>query len=322
MSSNNLRAMNIDNSGNIAGETDAQADFAPKPMIIGGRVFDFSKRIYIMGILNVTPDSFSDGGRCYRRLDALNHADKMIKAGADIIDVGGESSRPGAQPVDLKVEMSRVVPVIREIRKNYDIPVSVDTYKAEVAKAAIDAGADIINDISALSMDPKMREVAANADLPVILMHMKGTPTNMQKKPSYDSLMSEVYNYLRGAIDAALKAGIREDKIIVDPGIGFGKTTSHNCTIIKNLRWLKSLNRPILVGLSRKSFIGEITGQQVNDRMYGTVAANVISVLNGANILRVHDVKENIQAVKVTELLHGRLRGIKPKTRAGEPVKL
>jgi dihydropteroate synthase len=256
-----------------------------------------------VGILNVTPDSFSDGGRFFQQKDALIHVESMVQKGADIIDVGGESTRPGSRPVLVKEEMKRVVPVIKEIKKNFDIPVSIDTYKADVAKASIDAGADIINDISAMNFDPDMKKVAAESGVPVILMHIKGTPRDMQKNPKYSCVITEIIDYLTKSINEAVMAGVKENKIIIDPGIGFGKTLQHNIKIIRNLSEFKSLKKAILVGLSRKSLIGNIIDKDVSDRLYGSLAANVISVLNGANILRVHDVDETSQAVKTARAL-------------------
>lgn len=290
----------------IADELRAIVDletFGLKPMLCGKRVFDFAERPYVMGILNVTPDSFSDGGRFSNIVEALKHAESMIADGADIIDVGGESTRPGAATVSLEEELSRVIPIIREIKKKFDIPVSVDTYKSEVARQAIDVGADIINDISALRFDPKMKQVAADADVPVILMHIKGTPKDMQTAPIYGCVISDIFDYLKCFIQDAVSAGIKEDKIIIDPGIGFGKTLLHNITIIKKLDEFKSLRKPILIGLSRKSMIGSLIDGKPDERLFGTIAANVVSVMNGANILRVHDVKENVEAIKTAQAL-------------------
>jgi dihydropteroate synthase len=269
------------------------------PFECGGKVFDFNDKVYIMGILNITPDSFSDGGNFYKLNYAMGHAEKMIDEGADIIDVGGESTRPGADTVSPDDELKRVIPVIKELKKNYDTVVSIDTYKAQVAKAAIDAGADIVNDISAMRFDDKMKGVIKDTDIPVILMHTKGRPKEMQKNPSYSCVISEIAGYLSDVIDDAVSYGIDSDKIIIDPGIGFGKTHEHNITIIKKLKEFKSLQKPVMIGLSRKSFIGEIMGKGPEDRLNGTISGNVVSVLNGANILRVHDVKEAVESTKV-----------------------
>ncbi|MBU3923263.1 dihydropteroate synthase [Patescibacteria group bacterium] len=254
---------------------------------------DFSKKTYLMGILNVTPDSFSDGGRYFDRTLAIKRAYEMVEEGADIIDIGGESTRPGSEPVPLQEEIARTIPVIEEISKKIKVPVSIDTYKAEVAKRALDAGASIVNDISGLRFDPEMPKVVSRYKVPVVIMHIKGTPKNMQANPIYEALIPEIMDYLRESIKLAVESGIAEDKIIIDPGIGFGKTFDHNLEIIKNLHEFKYLEKPILIGLSRKAFIGKILDDApAPERLEGTAAAVAISILNGANIIRVHDVEE------------------------------
>ncbi|MDP3048114.1 MAG: dihydropteroate synthase [Thermodesulfovibrionales bacterium] len=254
---------------------------------------DFSKKTYLMGILNVTPDSFSDGGQYFDRGLAIKRAHEMVEEGADIIDVGGESTRPGSEPVPLQEEIARTIPVIEEISKKIKVPISIDTYKAEVAKRALDAGASIVNDISGLRFDPEMPKVVSQYKVPVVIMHIKGTPKNMQANPQYEALIPEVMDYLRESIRLAVESGIAEDKIIIDPGIGFGKTYDHNLEIIKKLREFTLLEKPLLVGPSRKAFIGKILGDApASERLEGTAAAVAISILNGANIIRVHDVKE------------------------------
>jgi len=254
---------------------------------------DFSKRTCLMGILNVTPDSFSDGGRFFDKEAAIRRAYEMVEEGADIIDIGGESTRPGSEPVPLEEEISRTIPVIEALAKNFKVPISIDTYKADVAKRALDAGAAIVNDISGLRFDREMPKVVSQYKVPVVIMHIKGTPKNMQADPQYDALIPEITDYLRASIMLAVKLGIPEDKIIVDPGIGFGKTFDHNLEIIKNLREFTLLEKPVLVGVSRKAFIGKILGDvPASERLEGTAAAVAISILNGANIVRVHDVKE------------------------------
>ncbi|MBA3071313.1 MAG: dihydropteroate synthase [Nitrospirae bacterium] len=254
---------------------------------------DFSKKTYLMGILNVTPDSFSDGGRYFDRTLAIKRAYEMVEEGADIIDIGGESTRPGSEPVPLQEEIARTIPVIEEISKKIKVPVSIDTYKAEVAKRALDAGASIVNDISGLRFDPEMPKVVSRYKVPVVIMHIKGTPKNMQANPIYEALIPEIMDYLRESIKLAVESGIAEDKIIIDPGIGFGKTFDHNLEIIKNLHEFKYLEKPILIGPSRKAFIGKILDDApVPERLEGTAAAVAISILNGANIIRVHDVEE------------------------------
>jgi dihydropteroate synthase len=263
--------------------------------------FDFSKRTYVMGILNVTPDSFSDGGRYFTLDLALEHALKMIEDGADIIDVGGESTRPGSDPVPIEEELRRVIPVIKELAKRTKVPISIDTYKSEVARQALDNGALIVNDISGLRFDEKMAEVVAEYKASVVLMHIKGTPKTMQQNPEYKDVISEIYSYLSESVDLALSAGIKQ--IIVDPGIGFGKRLIDNLEIIRRLREFKSLGYPILIGVSRKSFIGNILNLPVDQRLEGTAGAVAISVWNGANIVRVHDVKEMVRVVRIVDAI-------------------
>lgn len=254
---------------------------------------DFSKKTYLMGILNVTPDSFSDGGQYFDKSAAIKRACQMVEEGADIIDIGGESTRPGSEPVPLQEEIARTIPVIEEISKKIKVPVSIDTYKAEVAKKALDAGASIVNDISGLRFDLEMPKVVSKYKVPVIIMHIKGMPKNMQANPQYEALIPEIMDYFRESIRLAVESGIAEDKIIIDPGIGFGKTLDHNLEIIKNLHEFTLLEKPLLVGVSRKAFIGKILGDApASERLEGTAAAVTISILNGANIIRVHDVKE------------------------------
>jgi len=254
---------------------------------------DFSKRTYLMGILNVTPDSFSEGGTYFDKYLAIKRAYEMVEEGADIIDIGGESTRPGSEPVPLEEEIRRTIPVIEAIAKDIKIPISIDTYKAEVARRALDAGASMVNDISGLRADPDMPKVISEYKAPVVIMHVKGTPKNMQVNPVYEALIPEIMDYLRMSIRLAVKFGIDEDKIIIDPGIGFGKTFDHNLEIIKNLHEFTLLEKPVMIGPSRKAFIGKILGDApASERLEGTAAAVAISILNGANIIRVHDVKE------------------------------
>lgn len=251
-------------------------------------------KVKIMGILNVTPDSFYDRGRYYGKEVAIKQGLKLAEEGADIIDIGGESSRPGAEAIPVKEELKRVIPVIENLSKHVNVPISIDTYKGRVAKEALAAGATMVNDISALGMDKQMIDVIQKEDVPVVLMHMQGTPKTMQINPFYKDVIKEIYEFLAGRIDFAEKNGVKPNKIIIDPGIGFGKTTTHNLKIIKNLIQFKSLGKPILLGLSRKSFIGNILNLEVEERLEGTLACVSVAVLNGVNILRVH----NVQAVK------------------------
>jgi dihydropteroate synthase len=260
----------------------------------------------IMGILNVTPDSFFDGGHFFSTERAVEHALRLVDDGADIIDVGGESTRPGSEPTTLEEEMRRVVPVIEAIRKHSDIPLSVDTYKAEVARGAVAAGVSIINDISALSFDEAMADVVATSGLPVVLQHIKGTPRDMQVNPSYDDVVGEIRGFFAERITFAQKRGIKAEQIIVDPGIGFGKRLQDNLKIIKELGRLKEGGRPLLIGTSMKSFIGRILGTDVVDeRAEGTLASVAISLWNGADIVRVHDVAKTKKVVLFMDALMG-----------------
>ncbi|MEW6674466.1 MAG: dihydropteroate synthase [Nitrospirota bacterium] len=267
-------------------------------------LLDFSKKTYIMGILNVTPDSFSEDGLYLDKSQAVKRALQMVEDGADIIDIGGESTRPGSEPVTIEEELRRTIPVIERLAKEIKNPISIDTYKSEVAKSALDAGAAMVNDISGLRFDPHMPEVVSEYKVPVIIMHIKGKPKDMQVNPVYEALIPEIMDYLRIGIRLAMKSGISEDKIIIDPGIGFGKTFDHNLEIINNLREFTFLRKPILIGPSRKAFIGKILGDvPVTDRLEGTAAAVTISIMNGANIIRVHDVKEMVRVAKVADAI-------------------
>jgi dihydropteroate synthase len=264
---------------------------------------DLSSRTHIMGILNVTPDSFSDGGRFHRFEDAVAQGMRMVQEGADIIDVGGESTRPGSDPVTLEEELFRVIPVISLLAQRTEVPVSIDTYKSEVARRALDAGAQMINDISALRFDPEMKKIAGEYQVPVVLMHIKGTPKDMQKDPRYDDVVGEVRGYLQESILIAEQAGMDKERIIIDPGIGFGKRLADNLNILKNLREFSILGCPILIGCSRKSFIGKILDLPVGERLEGSLAALALAVMNGANIVRVHDVKESKRAAGLVDAI-------------------
>lgn len=265
---------------------------------------DFSKKTHVMGILNVTPDSFSDGGLYFDESAAIKRAIQMVGYGADIIDIGGESTRPGSEPLTIEEELRRTIPVIEALSKEIKVPISIDTYKSEVAKKALDAGASMVNDISGLRFDPKMPGVVSAYKVPVVIMHIKGRPKDMQLNPVYEALIPEVMDYLRIGIRIAIKSGISEDKIIIDPGIGFGKTFDHNLEIINNLREFTLLEKPILIGPSRKAFIGKILGDvSVTNRLEGTAATVAISIMNGANIVRAHDVKEMVRVAKVIDAI-------------------
>jgi dihydropteroate synthase len=264
---------------------------------------DLRRRTAIVGILNVTPDSFSDGGRYLGAEAAVVRGIDMAGEGADIIDIGGESTRPGALAVSVQEEIERVIPVIRGLRRAISKPISVDTYKADVAGSALDAGADLVNDISALRFDPAMASLVAREKIPLVLMHMQGTPRTMQVRPHYRNVLAEVGEFLRSRMEFAIQAGVGPEQIILDPGIGFGKELDHNLTVLRGLSALGSLGRPLLVGLSRKTFIGKILDVGPEGRLEGSLAAAVAAVLRGANLLRVHDVRETHQALRVADAI-------------------
>ncbi|MDF2592024.1 MAG: dihydropteroate synthase [Clostridia bacterium] len=265
------------------------------PVQAGKYTFEFGKRTYIMGILNVTPDSFSDGGDFVDIEVAVRHAKQMVADGADIIDIGGESTRPGFDEVTAEQELERVIPVIERLVKEIDVPISIDTYKAAVADKAIEAGAVIINDIWGMQKDPKMPEVVAKHQVPVIIMHNQhGTKYN-------GDIMEEISIFLRHSIELGLKAGIKLENMILDPGIGFGKTSEQNVIVMARMGELNDLGCSILLGTSRKSFIGKILGLVPKERVEGTVATTVMGIMQGADIVRVHDIKENLRAARVTD---------------------
>lgn len=257
-----------------------------------GKVLPLGQRPYLMGVLNLTPDSFSDGGQFDTMDGAISRAHEMVAQGADIVDVGGESTRPGAQPVPLKEELRRVLPVVERLCAELKVPISVDTYKAEVAERALKAGAHMVNDISALTFDRRMSEVVAESEAALVLMHMKGTPQNMQRNPRYEDVMNEIFQFLTRRVQKATEAGISRDRLVIDPGIGFGKQVRDNLVILNRLGELHTLDVPILVGVSRKSFIGKVLDLPVHDRLEGSAAAVALAVARGAHILRVHDVRE------------------------------
>jgi len=258
------------------------------------KAYDISlgERTCIMGVLNITPDSFSDGGKYLDKEKAVQRAMEMARGGADIIDIGGESSRPGAVSISAAEEIERVIPVVEALIGKIEVPISVDTRKSEVAKEALSKGASFINDITALRADGDMAKVIADFDAGCILMHMKGDPENMQDAPHYDDVIGEISAYLAESIKLAEDSGIDPGKIIIDPGIGFGKTLEHNLLILKNLERFKELDKPIMVGTSRKSFIGKLTGKEADERIFGTAASIAAAILNGADIVRVHDVPQ------------------------------
>lgn len=271
---------------------------------------DFALKVYerthIMGVLNRTPDSFSDGGKYLNKKTAIGHVRRMIEDGADIIDIGGESTRPGSSSVSVEEELQRTIPIIRAISKESDIPISIDTSKYEVALEAVREGASMVNDITGLRSDPKMAELIAGSGVAVCVMHMKGAPKNMQDNPVYKDLIGEIITSLKRSIDIALKAGVQPDRIVVDPGIGFGKTSEHNLEIIDRLRELCILRKPILIGASRKSFIGKVLNKDVEDRLMGTASSCALAISNGANIIRVHDVKEMVDVARIADAVKRR----------------
>ncbi len=265
------------------------------------KMHDFLKRIktpeipLLMGIINCTPDSFYPGSRRETALSAVETAAKMVEEGVDIIDIGGESTRPGSRYIDAAEEEKRIVPVVGEIRERFDIPISVDTRKASVARKALQAGADMINDISALEDDPEMMKLVADRDIPVVLMHKQGIPMTMQENPSYTDVVEEIKLYLHSRCEAAVSGGVSRDKIIIDPGIGFGKRLKDNVRLLSSLKEFKDLGYPVLVGASRKGFIGKLLGKNggslpVEDRLHGTLSAHMWALMQGADIIRVHDV--------------------------------
>ncbi len=264
---------------------------------------DMSRRTAVMGIVNVTPDSFSDGERYFDAARAVAHGERMAHEGADLIDVGGESTRPGALPVSAEEEIARVIPVIRGLRRKISLPISIDTMKSQVARAALDEGADLINDISALGFDAAMASLAAAEKVPVVLMHMQGMPRTMQQSPSYGDVVEEVRTYLHSRMQFAVESGVETERIVIDPGIGFGKNLEHNLALLRGLSALAALGRPVLVGTSRKTFLGKLLDAAPEERLEGSLAAAVAAVLAGANIVRVHDVKEAVRAVRIADAL-------------------
>ena len=258
-----------------------------------------------MGILNVTPDSFSDGGKYYNLDNAIEYSLELVNQGVDIIDVGGESTRPGANAISFNDEIDRVIPVIKGIRSVSSIPISIDTYKSEVAKEALDSGANIINDISGLNFDSKMIDIVKEYSVPLVIMHIKGTPQNMQVNPHYDNIIDEIISYFEKRINLCLDYGIPKTHIILDPGIGFGKQLNDNFVLIRKLNLFAELGYPILIGPSRKSFIGLTLDLPVNDRLEGTSAVITASIMNGARIIRVHDVLEMKRVQTISDKIRG-----------------
>ncbi|MEW6380981.1 MAG: dihydropteroate synthase [bacterium] len=272
-------------------------------LVLHDRTIRLGSRTCIMGILNVTPDSFSDGGQFLGRDQAIRRAGQMVEEGADIIDIGAESTRPGSMPISAEEEIARLKPLISHLRKEIPVPLSIDTYKAAVAQAMLDEGVHLINDISGLRFDPQMAAVVGRFKAAVVLMHIQGTPRDMQKNPFYQHLIPEIADYLHQSIETALEAGILSEQIIVDPGIGFGKTLLHNLEIIQRLGEFRSLDKPVLLGPSRKSFIGKVLDLPVEDRIEGTAAAVAAGIMNGAHLVRVHDVKAMVRVARMMDAI-------------------
>ena len=276
---------------------------------IGDRIFDLSRQGLIMGVLNITPDSFSDGGNFFDSENAVEHGLRMVAEGAHIVDVGGESTRPGAEAVAAEEELRRVIPVIEQLRRRSEVIISVDTSKAEVARAAIQAGASIVNDVTGGRGDEKMMPLIAETKSAFIIMHMQGTPQTMQIAPQYTNVVSEVFDFFRQQYARAIVYSIDPMAIAFDPGIGFGKTLEHNLELLAQLERLRACDRPIVIGVSRKSFLGKlIKSAQISDRLAPAVALTSLLRARGADVLRVHDVKENVNALKVTEAIFQRAK--------------
>ncbi|MBW4580076.1 MAG: dihydropteroate synthase [Tildeniella nuda ZEHNDER 1965/U140] len=276
---------------------------APLPAwTIRNHHFNWGERTYLMGVLNVTPDSFSDGGLFSNVKAAIAHARSLIAAGADILDIGGQSTRPHAVEVSLEEELNRVLPIIQAVRQETDTPISIDTTRAAVAHAAIAAGADIVNDISSATYDPEMLPTIAALRVPLVLMHIRGTPQTMQQLTDYDDLIGDIYTFLQARLDAAIASGVERDRLVIDPGIGFAKTYAQNVEILRRLPELRAIGCPLLVGASRKSFIGHLLNQpDPKKRVWGTAGACCAAIVGGADLLRIHDVRELKDVCRVAD---------------------
>lgn len=284
--------------------------------VLSGRVWPLAARVHIMGVLNVTPDSFSDGGRYTNPDAAVAHALRMVEQGADVLDIGAESTKPGALPIDEEEERRRLIPIVRAICRQTTIPVSIDTTKASIAQQALDAGAALINDISALRFDARMGEVVAKSGAGLILMHMQGNPQTMQHAAQYTDVVEEVRQFLKTRLDAAKESGIPPERILLDPGIGFGKNCQHNVVLLARLDALLTLGRPLVVGVSRKAFIGKILGRPIDERLMGTAGAVAVAVMKGARMVRVHDVAPIRDVVKMIEAIQSHQQSAGPGTNA------
>jgi len=285
-------------------QLDQLSDYCPAPLSVRQTLFDWGKRTYVMGILNTTPDSFSDGGEFNSLTTAIARAKAMVEAGADIIDIGGQSTRPGAETVSLQEELERTIPVIEALRRELAIPISIDTTRVAVAQAAMEAGADIINDISGATFEPEILAIAARYQVPIILMHLRGTPQTMQTLTDYEDLLGEIKQFFSQQINRARHYGVLPSQIILDPGIGFAKTPEQNIQLLRQLPELKQLGFPLLLGPSRKSFIGKILHQpDPKQRIWGTGAACCRAIAGGADIVRIHDVEAMAQVCTVADAL-------------------
>ncbi len=267
------------------------------------KTVELGERTRLMGVVNVTPDSFFDGGRFLERSQAIEHSLSLVEAGADILDLGADSSRPGAEPVPVGEELDRLLPVLQEVRKRVGVPISVDTSKPSVAREALQEGADIVNDITAFRCDPEMPRIVSEWDAGVVLTHMRGTPKTMQERPFSENILEEIQTDLQVAISKACQNGIARERIIIDPGIGFGKNLEDNCRILNRLSFLEGFRLPILIGTSRKSFLGKMLHQPAAERIWGTAASVVVAILRGVHIVRVHDVVEMNQVAQVTDVI-------------------
>jgi dihydropteroate synthase len=273
---------------------------------LGGREYNLDKKTLLMGVINVTPDSFSDGGIHTGAKDAIEHGTRLAEEGADLLDIGGESTRPGSEFISLDEELGRVMPVIEGLRKLTDVPISIDTTKASVAREALDAGCVMVNEISAMRLDEEMLTLVVSRNVPVCLMHMQGMPKDMQIEPRYDDVVGEISDFLRERAGVALEAGVAPANILIDPGIGFGKTLEHNLEIIRRLREFRSLGYPVVLGPSRKAFIGTVLDLPVDERLEGTAASVALGIANGADMVRVHDVKEMVRVSRLADAITGK----------------
>jgi dihydropteroate synthase len=271
--------------------------------VLSGRVLPLADRVHIMGVLNVTPDSFSDGGRYVNHDAAVAHALSMVEQGADVLDIGAESTKPGAVPIDEEEERRRLIPIVRAICRRITIPVSIDTTKASIAQQALDVGAAVINDISALRFDPRMGEVVAKSGAGLILMHMHGNPQTMQNAAQYTDVVEEVREFLKARLEAAKAVGIHPERILLDPGFGFGKNCQHNLVLLNGLDTFHALERPLVVGVSRKAFIGKILGRPIDERLMGTAGVVAVAIMRGARMVRVHDVAPIRDVVKIIDAI-------------------